>query len=109
MAKLATYWQRGEAIDYENATGATIPAGSCVLVGSVLGIAGCDIANGEVGPLNVEGIYEIPKKAAVALTAGQKVTYTDVDGIDAATDTAIGYAVEAAGASDATALVKLLG
>lgn len=111
MSKAATYWQRGEAIDYKNTGTATIEAGTCVIVGSVLGVAGTDIPAGEVGSLHVTGVFEIPKKASVALTAGQKVTFTDANGIDAAGSgaTVFGYAVEAAAAADATALVKLLG
>lgn len=111
MAKLATYWQRGEAIDYKNETGAKIPADTVLIIGSVLGVAGGDITDGEVGAVHVNGVFEIPKKATVALTAGQKVTFTDKDGIDAAGDGAVvyGYATQAAAASDATAIVKLLG
>ena len=110
MAKLATYWQRGEAIDYKNETGAKIPADTVLIIGSVLGVAGGDIADGEIGVVHVNGVFEIPKKAAVALTAGEKVTFTDKDGIDAAGEgTVYGYATQAAAASDATAIVKLLG
>lgn len=111
MANIATYWQNGDTIDYKNETGAKIAAGSCVLIGAVLGVAGGDIEKDEVGALVVSGVFEIPKKAAVALTVGQRVKYTDTDGIDAATgaDDAVGYAVEAADADAGTALVKLLG
>lgn len=111
MAKLATYWQRGEAIDYKNETGAAIPANTLLIVGSVLGVAGTDIPVGEVGSLHVEGVFEIPKKASTAVTAGAKITYTDADGASPASGSnpVYGYAVEAAAAEAATVLVKLLG
>lgn len=112
MSKLASYWQRGESLDYQNNTEALIPAGACVLVGTVLGVAAEDIPAGGFGALHVEGVYEIPKKAEVAIKAGAKVTYTEDNGIDAVSDTTttvVGYAVENADASAATAMVKLLG
>ena len=126
MAKLATYWQRGEAIDYKNETAAVIPANTLLIVGSVLGVAGMDIPAGEVGSLHKvvrgllkaysdvtghEGVFEIPKKASTAVTAGAKITYTDTDGASPASGSnpVYGYAVEAAAAEAATVLVKLLG
>ena len=41
MAKTATYWQRGETLDYVNGTGTLIPAGTVLAVGSKhIGVAG---------------------------------------------------------------------
>ena len=43
----ATYVQRGEAIDYANATEDMIPANTVVLIGKHIGVTGGDIAPGE--------------------------------------------------------------
>lgn len=109
MAKTATYIQRGEALDYQNTTEAMIPAGTVILLGKRMGVAGGDIQPGEVGALHMVGVFEIPKKASVALAAGDNVVFTDADGIDKATTDIMGYAVEAAEAADETVKVKLLG
>ena len=45
----ATYWQRGETIDFKNETGAKIEANTIITLGSRVGIAGTDINPGEVG------------------------------------------------------------
>jgi len=109
--KKAEYWQRGESIDYLNTGSADIPAASVVVFGGKIGIAGTDIPVGELGSLHMEGVYRIPKKASIALAAGDNVKYTDTDGIEKAGsgDAVVGYAVEASAASDTTALVKLAG
>ena len=49
------------------------------------------------------------KKTGVALAMGDAVVYTDADGVDKATTAGMGYAVAAATAEQATAVVKLLG
>ncbi len=109
MAKTAAYIQKGEAIDYVNSTEETIPAGTVIIFGKRIGIAGGEIPAGGLGALHMTGVFEIPKKSAVALAAGDEVTFTDADGIDKATAGAVGYAVEAAAAEAATAKIKLLG
>lgn len=53
MAKTAAYVQRGEALDYKNGTEEMIPAGTVVLVGKRIGVAGCDIPAGAVGTIHV--------------------------------------------------------
>ena len=109
MAKTAVYWQKGESLDYTNPTETLIPANTVVLLGERLGVAGTDIPAGETGSLHMTGVFEIPKKAGVALAAGDPVTFTEADGIDKASKGSVGYAVQAAGADAATAFVKLLG
>lgn len=106
---IAKYVQTGEALDYTNSTDARIPANSVVLIGKHIGIAAGDIEPGALGALHVAGVFEIQKKAGVALTMGQGITYTDADGIDAADTDAMGYAVADAGADDPAAAVKLIG
>lgn len=118
MAK-ATYWQRGETLDFTNdAVGATkIDANTIVDLGGLVGVAGTDIAVGETGSLHVSGVYEMPKTSTNAITQGKKV-YWDGSGITEASDnggspatpyTPAGYAALAAGATATKILVKLLG
>jgi Uncharacterized conserved protein len=118
MAK-AAYWQRGETLDYPNtAVGATkIDANTIIEIGSLIGVAGADIAVGETGAVHVAGVYEMPKTSSNAITLGTKV-YFDGTGItededDGATPpvpyTPAGYAAVDAGASADKILVKLLG
>lgn len=106
----ATYWQRGEAIDFVNGTGSKIEANEIVAFGSRVGVAGSDIAAGETGALHVTGVFEMPKKENEAISAGADV-YWSADGVTATegSNPKAGYAIEAAVAADATVKVKLLG
>ena len=72
MAKTAAYIQKGEAIDYVNSTEETIPAGTVIIFGKRIGIAGGEIPAGGLGALHMTGVFEIPKKSAVALAAGDE-------------------------------------
>lgn len=113
----AKYWQKGETLDY-TAT-AAVSVGDIVSLNTRIGVAGNDIAAGETGAVNVEGVFEMPK-ATVAVTLGAAV-YWDAEAKNITTvastgsdDTKkdnipAGYAVAAAASADATVLVKLLG
>lgn len=114
----AEYWQRGEALDYTNATDAPIPANTIVQIGSRIGITGTNIAPGEVGSLHVGGVWEIDKTGIAEIAMGQTV-YFDGKGItDAADDgkeegatayVEAGYAAAPAASGDTTILVKVRG
>ena len=103
----ATYVQRGEAIDYVNATAETIPANTVVLLGKHIGVAGGDIAPGETGTLHMIGVFEIAKKSGTTLAAGDNIVFAEGTGIDKATTDVMGYAVKAAASGDATATVRI--
>lgn len=109
MAK-ASYWQRGESLDYKNGTDAIIEANSIVSLGTRIGVIGTTINPGETGSLHVCGVYEIPKAADTEITLGAAV-YFDGTVITTTADgnTPAGYAVAAAAAADTAVLVKLLG
>ena len=107
----AEYWQRGEALDYTNATDTLIPANTIVQIGSHIGVTGTDIAPGEVGSLHVGGVWEIEKTGTQDIAMGQAV-YFDGKGITDATgdgNVEAGYAAAPAKAADTTILVKLRG
>lgn len=116
MAK-ATYWQRGEALDYVNGTENVIEANTIISLGSRIGVAGTSINPGEKGSLHVVGVFECPKSSTNEITMGTNV-YWDGTGITEAandgqqTPTAyvpVGYAVEKAAASATKIIVKLIG
>lgn len=109
MAK-ARYLQKGMSIDYVNSGGSDIAANTIVTIGKHIGIAGEDIAPGEMGSLVTEGVFVFPKgDADIAL--GDDVYYNDTSGqiTKENTDTPVGYAVEAAGTGKTEILVKLKG
>lgn len=70
----ASYWQRGESLDYVNETGETIEAGEVVALGERVGVAATDIPPGEKGAIDVEGVYEVPK-GDDAIEAGSEVYF----------------------------------
>lgn len=114
----ATYLQRGEALDYTNATDELIPQDTIVVVGDHIGVTGCPIPPGKVGSLHMGGVFSIKKTGTAAIAMG-KTVYFDGAGItDAANDgaqtnptayTAAGYAAAPAAASDTEILVKICG
>lgn len=109
MAK-ATFWQRGESLDYKNITDAVIEENTIIAIGTRIGITGTYINPGEIGSLHVCGVYEMPKTDATAIELGAAV-YFDGNGITATagSNTPAGYAAAAATDADTAILVKLLG
>ena len=108
MAK-ATYWQRGESLDYKNGTDVVIEENTIIDLGTRVGITGTYINPGETGSLHVCGVYEMPKTDATEIALGAAV-YFDGTGITAtAGSTPAGYAAATAADVDTVVLVKLLG
>ncbi len=110
------YIQKGKVISF-TASGAKT-SGQVVVVGSIVGVAAGDVANGAAGELIVKGVVEIPA-ATAEITVGAPV-YWDADGdpvggtagSGAATATAtdntlIGYAIAAKAAAGAKIKVLL--
>lgn len=117
----ATYYQRGETLDYPNSSGSKIDANTIVVLktGATgrIGVIGTDILNGETGSVHVTGVFEMPKSSANAIAQGEAV-YWDGTGITEASNDGggtptyypvAGYAAAAAGASATKIYVKLLG
>lgn len=106
----ATYWQRGETLDYINRTNAVIEANTVITLSERIGIAGTSINPGEKGSVHVTGTYEFEKIGEAAIKQGQSV-YWDGEGITDTKDsnTPAGYAAQDAETSDKTILVKLQG
>ncbi|MGG7200756.1 DUF2190 family protein [Clostridium butyricum] len=107
----AIYWQRGESIDYKNASSSKIEALSVVSLVTRIGVAGTDINPSDTGSVHVEGVYKM-KKAAEEIALGANV-YFDVNNdcitTTSASNIPAGYAVEASASADGYVQVKLLG
>lgn len=106
----ATYWQRGESLDYKNNTTETIEENTIIAIKTRIGVAGNAIEPGQIGSLHVTGIFEIAKAEGEAITMGTAV-YFDGSAITATagSNTPAGYAAQDAAESASTVLVKLLG
>lgn len=128
----AIYWQRGETLDYMNSTTSAIEAGTILVLGSRIGVAAADIPAGELGEVNVDGVYKMPKTEDDVIAMGAAVRYDpaagtiglpaaavatqsddesskDDSGADADEDTTVpaGYAAAPAAAADTEVLVKI--
>lgn len=110
----ATYWQRGEAIDFTNSGAEPIAHGQVVPLGTYrIGVAGCNIPAGATKPgsLHVGGVFIMPKDDA-AIALGQAVYYDAANDVVTATETGnvpAGWAIAAAAAGDDAAYVKIGG
>ena len=113
----AAYYQRGESLDYTNATASKIAANTVIALTGRIGVTGTDINPGETGSLHVTGVFEITKTGTAAITMGQTVYFdgtgitdeADDGGSPATSYTPAGYAAKAAAADDTKILVKLQG
>ena len=76
----ATFCQRGETLDYKNATNQTSPAGSILEIGTIIGVAAADIEPGAIGAVHVTGVFEMPKTDETEIAMGAAV-YFDGEGI----------------------------
>jgi len=88
-----------------------VSSGDVVIAGGLIGVAKSDIAAGESGPVDMTGVWNLPK-ASEALTQGDPVYWDATSGNITTTDsgnTPAGHAVAAAAAGDATCRVKLPG
>ena len=106
----ASYWQRGETIDYVNSGTKTIEANTIVALGSRIGVAGTDILPGEKGTLHVTGVFEMPKGSGeIAAGADGQITTSAESGTDTSkkSNTKAGFAVEGAGNDDSFVFVKI--
>lgn len=108
MAK-ANFWHRGESLDYVNSGDTLIEAGTVLAIGDRIGIAGCDIAPGALGSVNVEGVFEF-SKGSDAMAIGTAVTITAATGTAEAAgngDAINGFVAADAKAADSTVYVKI--
>ncbi|OSQ39012.1 DUF2190 family protein [Thalassospira mesophila] len=72
---MKNYIQAGSSLLFVNATGATIASGSPVVVGSQIGVAAVDIADGESGTVQMCDVFSLPKSAGSAIVQGDAVIF----------------------------------
>lgn len=104
--------QEGKVMPWTNGTGSAVASGDVVLIGTKIGVALGDIANGAVGSVAVDEVYEIAKAAPLVLAQGAAVYWDAADENVNATEsgnTYGGYAFEAAASADTTVKIKLNG
>ena len=100
---MAEYLQRGEALDYTNATDNLIPHDTVVALKDRIGVTGCPIPPGKTGSLHMIGVFE---------TVATETVYFDGTGItDVVGEGSIkaGYAAAPADAAGASVLVSING
>lgn len=107
---MKNYVQKGENL--------TLPApnalssGDGALVGSIFGVAAGDADNGADVDLVTEGVFEMPKVSALAISIGDKLYWDDTAKLvnkTASGNTLIGVAVTAAANPSGTVNVRLNG
>jgi predicted RecA/RadA family phage recombinase len=106
---MRNYVQRGDALTIPAPAGG-VSSGDAVLTGALFGVAAADAAEGDDVAVSVEGVFELPKKAADAVSVGAALYWDATPGeltITATDNTRVGYAASAASAGTATATIKL--
>ena len=103
----ARFIHDGKSIDFFPDT--NIPAGSVIVLGSLVGVTKLDLPAGQIGAIHVVGVYDIVK-GNVAIPLGSKV-YWDAAAQQAVLtstgNTLLGAAVAAAVAEDSLVRVRL--
>lgn len=70
---MKNYKQDGDRLRFT--AGATTTSGQVVRVGTILGVATTDVANGAVGELATEGVFSVPKVSGAVIAAGETLTW----------------------------------
>lgn len=104
----ATYWQKGNTLDYKNTGSKKIDAGTVVILNKRIGVAGTDIEVNTTGSVHVTGVYEM-NKAAEMLEIGEELYYDSGNDVVTKTETTIraGYAAQSKDSSDSKVMVKI--
>lgn len=100
--------QPGEVIDYT--AGANIASGQVVLMGARIGVALKAIANGETGPVQVTGVFNIAKLSTDNMAQGALLYWDNTNSrltTTASGNTLAGFAAAAAGATTASVNIKI--
>lgn len=105
----ATYWQRGETLDYKNDTARTIPENTMIPIEGRVGVTGTAIEPGKTGSLHVAGVFETVKKEGEEIKMGENLFFEESGVTKAETGVTAGYAAASSGADKKTVMIKLLG
>lgn len=108
--------QPGEVLDYVASTDKV--SGQVVAVGNILGVTLAAIASGAAGPLQITGVFTVPKVSGAVIAQGENLTwdasaaaFDDNAATPAAGDItgAAAFAFESAGAGVTSLKVKFTG
>lgn len=109
----AVFTQEGRAIDY-TPSGSAVAAGQILRLGGINGVATRNVADGELGALAIEGVFDVTKAAGDGVTfdMGDTVGWDDVNKTavtEADQDKTfdLGVAVADAADGDGSVLVKI--
>lgn len=100
--------QPGEVIDYT--AGTNIASGQVVLMGARIGVALKAIANGETGPVQVTGVFNIAKLSTDNMAQGALLYWDNTNSrltTTASGNTLAGFAAAAAGATTTSVNIKI--
>ena len=103
----ARYVQPGKAINITAA--GNIAANDVVVFGGIVGVAHDPITSGGTGAIQIEGVYEMPKEAGLAISGGVAVNWDTTSGYVTTSSggVACGKTVAPAESSATVVLVKL--
>lgn len=107
---MKNYVQRGDTLTLP--APAAVLSGGVVIVGSIIGVANGDAANGAPMDLDVVGVFTLPKVSALAINAGDTVYWDAANSVvtkTAAGNTKLGVATEAVPNPSAAVSVRLNG
>lgn len=65
----------GHVITWTNGTGSAVSSGDVVVVGQQIGVALVDIANGDSGSVQLDGVFDLPKVDAAVIAQGESVIW----------------------------------
>lgn len=100
--------QPGEVIDYT--AGANIASGQVVLMGARIGVALKAIANGETGPMQVTGVFNIAKLSTDNMAQGALLYWDNTNSrltTTASGNTLAGFGAAAAAATTTSVNIKI--
>lgn len=94
---------------WTNGTSADVVSGEVVVVGTLIGVALGDIADGDTGELAISEVWEVAKETPLEISQGDAVYWDDTNNRIDKTDTNVlaGHAFKAA-ASAATTVQVLI-
>ncbi|MEO9132430.1 MAG: DUF2190 family protein [Sphingomonas sp.] len=107
---MRNYVQRGDTLDIIAA--AVVASGDVVIKGSIIGIANADAAVGDTFALDVVGVFNLPKVAALAIGQGDVVYWDSANAVVTKTaggNTKLGVAIEPVPNPSAAVSVRLNG
>jgi predicted RecA/RadA family phage recombinase len=101
--------QPGKVLDFTNA-GTAIASGAAVVIGTRVGVALANIANGATGSVQICGVFQMPKTAGDTIAQGAPVYVIAATGVFTTTasgNVLAGSAAAAAGAGTTSVNVLL--